>query len=716
MTSASETVSRAIAGATAAVPDPPALSPVVLATLVTSCLLALIFAYFWQVERRRHLALWTLAFMTGVLRRALEFATLETGLGSAGAALFDLLVIGGAILLLAGTYALYRRPTPVFWWLGGAAALVATVVARALELPFVVVHMPLFALAGVVMMVTGAVLIRAMRPAGLGRLLAGSSLVLWGIHSLNYPFLRDAVWFAPYGYAITAVLQVSTAVGFVTVHFERVRDALERSELRFRSIFDNSTEGLFRAHADGRFDEVNEALTELLGAREPDAVKAHLRADALLSQAARDPRASQPAFDPLAQPPVTFARPDGLVVRLAVTSWTVKKDDGEVQWIEGIVRDVTREHDRQARALQERKLEAIGQLAGGVAHDFNNLLTVILGCTHLLQRGVSDDERPELLAEIDEAANQAADLTRRLLTFSRQRAFEARLIDVGVQVAQLVPTLRQILGDRVELVIDLTDAPCLVEADPALIEQCLTVLVINARDAMPEGGAVTVRVDADEDDVVILVADDGLGIPAEVMPHLFEPFFTTKDVGAGTGLGLASVHGAITQLGGTIDAANDPGGGARFTIHLARRAAPIEGPPTASAPPSPKATGPGSRVLLVEDEPAVRALAARVLQRAGHTVVEATDGEDALRHFEDADAAFALVVTDIVMPRMSGTELAERLHQLRPELPVLFMSGHLEVAAALPEAERLRGGHVQKPFTAAALIEAVELVVASRVV
>jgi signal transduction histidine kinase/CheY-like chemotaxis protein len=399
----------------------------------------------------------------------------------------------------------------------------------------------------------------------------------------------------------------------------------------------------------------------------------------------------------------------GVVVELSIGGFSVA-----FAWYrDRLERD--RRADLQARdaALAEaRRLEAIGRLAGGIAHDFNNLLTVILSNATLIGRG-----RDAALhaAEIDAAGQRAAALVRQLLAFSRKQVMTARRIDLGLLVRELEPLLDRLLGDDVELVVDAGPEPWWVEIDPTQLEQVLLNLAANARDAMPSGGRFTValrRATAELDSagprevVELLVSDSGTGMDADTLASAFEPFFTTKPAGQGTGLGLASVRGIIEQSGGTIAIDSAPGRGTRFTIHLPRGdgAAVVE--PAGGAPPEAELAAPRATVLLVEDDEQVRAAVLAVLGEAGLDVVAASGALEARAWFAAAPDRFGALVSDVVMPEVSGPALAAELRRTRPGLPVVFLSGYSEQAIGARGPLLPGARFVAKPFEPADLLAA----------
>ncbi|MGH3071909.1 MAG: ATP-binding protein [Gaiellaceae bacterium] len=398
-----------------------------------------------------------------------------------------------------------------------------------------------------------------------------------------------------------------------------------------------------------------------------------------------------------------MVRPDGAVVWIRDEAVLIE-EDGQPHW-HGILTDVTDERALESRLRQSQKLEAVGQLAGGIAHDFNNLLVVITGYGELaLARAGSDTELRHELEQIAVAAERARDLTQRLLSFSRREARTSELVDLNAVVASAHAMLRRLIGADLELVTVPAEEPSFVEVDANELNQALLNLAVNARDAMPRGGRLSISTGtALRDGKVygcIRVSDTGHGIAPETLPHVFEPFFTTKEADRGTGLGLAMVDEFVHGCGGFAEVESEPGVGTTFTLLVPLAVNPA-GARHAARPPA--ASGRGDEtILLIEDDDAVREIARRLLVGTGYTVIEARYGSEALELASD-DRAIDLVLSDVVMPGLSGPEVVARLQARRPGLAALFMSGYA------PESEGPLGGAelVRKPFTAAQLLDAV---------
>ena len=409
-------------------------------------------------------------------------------------------------------------------------------------------------------------------------------------------------------------------------------------------------------------------------------------------------------------------------------SFRFRRKDGEWRHVEGMgknlladpvvaavvfnSRDITERRKLEEQFLQSQKVQAIGQLAGGVAHDFNNILTAIIGHTELMLQRVPPNEAMHGHAdEIQKAAHRAAGLTRQLLAFSRKQVLQPKVIDLNTIITEMNKMLQRLLGENIKLVTVAQPDLGRVKADPSQMEQVLLNLAVNARDAMPKGGTLTIQTenvglgvksDAGAGDyVLVAVSDTGVGMSAEVQARIFEPFFTTKELGKGTGLGLATCHGIIKQSGGHIGVFSELGKGTTFKMLLPRVNEPLDLVAT-KQPEAPRSANGHERVLLVEDEPMLRELAVTVLKTLGYEVLVAENGVRALEAVKTLDGMpLDLLISDVIMPEMGGRELAEKLQTLYPKTRVLFCSGYTE-DAVISGAEAA-GRFLQKPYTMATL-------------
>ncbi len=496
-------------------------------------------------------------------------------------------------------------------------------------------------------------------------------------------------------------------------------DAVRKSEERYRRLFEQSKDVVYMSSPEGQLLDINQAGVELLGYDSKESLlKVDLGRDVYV-----DPWQRHKLLDKLAEQ--GFVRDyeaqlkvrTGKILNVLVTSSAVRDARGEVVAFLGILRDVTTQRQLEEQLRQSQKMEAVGRLAGGLAHDFNNLLTAINGYGELLQYQLpQDDPRRTFIDEICNAGRRATELTAKLLTLSRRKAVSPRVIDLNRMVQQLQNLLHRLIGEDIDLVTDLDLRLGRVRVDPGQMEQVLLNLAINARDAMPNGGRLTIATrNLDLDAAVygqqpevalgsyvsLTVTDNGVGMEPEVQEHIFEPFFTTKSKGKGTGLGLSTAYATVQQSGGYIAVNSKLGEGTTFEVVLPR----IEDPPTSDEPLAVETLRQGDEtILLVEDDPAVRRLVHRILSRQGYTVLEAATPNAALAQGGNVD----LLVSDVVMPAMSGPDLATRLRERHPQLKVLFISGYTDDKFKdQPGLQNTEYIVLQKPFNAHVLSEKV---------
>jgi signal transduction histidine kinase/ActR/RegA family two-component response regulator len=415
-----------------------------------------------------------------------------------------------------------------------------------------------------------------------------------------------------------------------------------------------------------------------------------------------------------------YIRKDGAAAWIALSVSLVHDEKGGPKYFISVIEDI--EPQRRARADESElrsqleqvlKMETVGRLAGGIAHDFNNLLTAILGYAEAMDAKLPDDaDLRSSLREIRKAGERAAVLTRQLLAFSRKQVLQPRILDLNAVVTEMQKLLRRLIGEDVALATRLDPALGNVKADPGQIEQVLMNLAVNARDAMPEGGTLTLETANAVLDgafaashpgarpgtyTVLSVTDTGTGMSEDVRSHAFEPFFTTKDAGKGTGLGLATAYGIVKQSDGYITVESEPGRGTTFRIYFPR----AEGAAAASASGRHPVVAPrgAETILLVEDESSVRRLARKILESQGYNVLDAGSGEKALEIAHAHDGEIHLVATDVIMPGMNGRVLWDHVRPLRPEARVLFMSGYTDDAIARHGVLESDTAFLQKPFT-----------------
>jgi two-component system cell cycle sensor histidine kinase/response regulator CckA len=506
----------------------------------------------------------------------------------------------------------------------------------------------------------------------------------------------------------------------------RAREALEQSEANYRSLIDGAAYGIYRTRADGTFLDVNPALVAMLGYEKAEDLLALGNAIAVY----RDPAAQAALVEQyrhsgrITGVEVDWKRRDGTLLTVRLSGRAVFDWKGALDGFEVIAEDVTERRHLEGQLRKAQKMEAVGQLAGGIAHDFNNLLTGILGYTDMIMEQLGPAVPIWLdLQEIRRQAERGASLTQQLLAFSRKQALRITSVDLNSVVGQVEQVLRRVFREHVEIHRQLGAEIRPIRGDAVQLEHALLNLALNARDAMPGGGALVIEtavkrlarpepsIDAPIPPgsyVMLTVRDTGSGMDADTRAHLFEPFFTTKGLGKGTGLGLATVYGIVKQIGGYIKVESEAGHGATFALYFPTTDEPLPPPVPASPLPRESPTVGSELVLLVEDNSVVRGLVRKALSRHGYRVVEAASGEQALTLAETVPGHIDLILSDVVMPGMQGPELVAQLKVTRPQSKVLFMSGYPADAftkgqeGAGPTAEWL-----QKPFTTGRLLQRV---------
>jgi signal transduction histidine kinase/ActR/RegA family two-component response regulator len=423
---------------------------------------------------------------------------------------------------------------------------------------------------------------------------------------------------------------------------------------------------------------------------------------------------------------VQWKRKDGRVIIVRLSGSAASSSDEPEEVLELIAEDITDRRQLEEQLRQAQKMDAVGRLAGGVAHDFNNLLMVINGYTEvLLEQLAAGSAMYHKVQSIQQAADRAATLTRQLLAFSRKQLLELKVVDVNTVVGDMERLLRPLIGENIELITRLSTETGHTRADAGQLEQVIMNLVVNAKDAMPEGGKltvqsadVTVRHDSEHRFIqpgryaVISVSDTGHGMDKETQSRIFEPFFTTKEKGKGTGLGLSTVYGIVKQSNGYVFAQSEPGAGTTFYVYLPRVEDSAE--ELSPAKSQPNEAGGCETVLLVEDEESVRELVRVTLVSRGYKVIEAENGECGLRVAEAFKEKIDILITDVVMPGIGGRELAKKLVSLRPGISVLYLSGYTEDAVVAPGALGPGTAFLQKPFTLQNLAKKVREVLRAR--
>ncbi|MGB8731622.1 MAG: PAS domain S-box protein, partial [Candidatus Sulfotelmatobacter sp.] len=479
---------------------------------------------------------------------------------------------------------------------------------------------------------------------------------------------------------------------------KRAEQALRQSEEKYRELFENSTYGIFRSQLDGALLDVNPALVAMLGYRSKEELLTRNLSRDLYDDPA-DRRSILDSYGPSGRVSgceVNWKRKDGKIIVVRISGGAFRRQDGSFSHFEVIVEDITGRRSLEAQFRQAQKMEAVGLLAGGISHDYNNLLGVILGNADLLLETTPTGAQQHYTEQIKKATRRAAQLTRQLLAFSRKQVLYPVILDLNAVVRDVGKILQRLIGEDVQIVTDLETSLDSTRADRGQIEQILMNLATNARDAMPNGGKFTIRTANAElgpDDVALhpyaklgryvrlSVNDTGVGMTDAILYRVFEPFFTTKAEGRGTGLGLATVYGIVKQSTGYIWVSSAPGAGTTFDIYLPRvdeKAPPlVTGAEERSEYPRGTET-----ILLLEDEESLRQVTSECLTTNGYNVLQAGRGNHAIDVAEQFKGPIALIVSDVVLPDMSGPSVATKVRALHPEAKVLYVSGYAEVPVA----------------------------------
>lgn len=515
--------------------------------------------------------------------------------------------------------------------------------------------------------------------------------------------------------------QLEKAVRFAVEREARKRD-LERAEQRLQELFENAKDIIFTLDLEGNFTSINQSAVEVMGWSKAEAREINLKTLVAPEHLSLCRQMMQRIVndEPLQQFEISLIRKDGQKVLLEVSARLIQSE-GKKKGVQGIARDVTERRRLENLVRQSQKLEAVGRLSGGLAHDFNNLLCVISGHTELLSERLPV-EHPGVknLAQIKKAVNSASTLVRQLLAFSRKQVFYPQTLDLNKTVLETEKLLGRLIGEHIQFSYKLHPSLWQVRVDPVQIEQIIVNLALNAQDAMPHGGRLSIQTENVEltessrpdrpnlpagSYALLAISDDGPGMDEYARTRVFEPFYTTKELGQGAGLGLATVYGIVKQSGGTITVHSGPGRGTTFKIYFPRVDQEGLKPPDDTR--RAESCAGTETVLLVENAEPLRALAREFLKGGGYAVLEAENGKEAIRIAKAFGGPIHLLLTDVIMPEMGGKELAEQLKSLRPTTKILYMSGYSDDAIAQSGIRVVEMVFLEKPFTRDVLLRKV---------
>jgi len=568
--------------------------------------------------------------------------------------------------------------------------------------------LPVFIFIGAVNIWTGATLIRSTEFRDTGIKMLGWLFIIWGIHKLDYPFLRPVEWFAPWGYLISSLISLSIAIGMILVYFRSTRnnlereieerkklmDELRRTKDRLEAIYEATPDMMFIHGKDGFLIDVNDNVLKTYGSTREEMLNTSL--EEFMGAGFNLERAMDKIRLTLEGSPQDFEwlsrKSSGeefpVYVQLRKLE-LINKEGNKEMGVLANVRDITNHKKMVAQLTRAQKMEAVGQLAGGIAHDFNNILTAIIGFAHSMKVKINNDSPFKYyLDKIIYSSQRASELTQSLLAFSRKQIINPEPVHICSIISNAEKLLSRLIGEDIIINIGTGGDDLIIMADTGQIEQVLMNLATNAQDSMRAGGTLTIRTELSRIDdeyirtrgygtpgdyALITVSDTGTGMDEETVEKIFEPFFTTKEFGKGTGLGLAMVYGIVKQHNGFINVYSREGEGTTFKIYFPIAKADVE----KREPAFMHRPEPGSEtILLVEDNTLVRQSIKINLEEFGYTIIEACDGVDGIHKFKENTDRIQMVILDVIMPKKNGKEVYDEIVKLQPAIKSLFMSGY----------------------------------------
>jgi PAS domain S-box-containing protein len=677
------------------------LLPATVASLTGSFLLSLVYLYLYTQDRHRYLAIWCISWALYSIRFCFLILSLLFGKNKVlDIGYHEFALVSGLFLVWGVSMFLGRGKSKV--WLFSTILFGLWIIAAILsDFSFFSLTIPTFIFLAVIYIWTGIAFLRSRDIQGIGKYLIGWTFIVWGIHKGDYPFLRDT-WFAPWGYSLGESLGLTGAIAMLLIYFEKVKNELLKNEYKLKesekfihNILETVDEGFIVIDRDMRILSANRAYLNTLGMTLENVVGKHCyeltHRSSKPCYTAGDDCSVRRTFETGKPHAVLHTHRDAVSGNIYVETKSYPLYDGSGNIVTAIetISDITEKKHLEEQLRHAQKMEAIGTLAGGIAHDFNNIISAIIGYGSLLQMKMNSGD--PLLPYVDhliESSNRAAQLTQGLLAFSRKQSIRMTPVKLNEIVTRVQKLLARIIGEDVNLNVKFLDRELDILADSGQIEQVLMNMAVNARDAMSSGGSLYISTEAVKLDeefcqvhgygtkgnyALISVTDNGCGIDARSLKKIFEPFYTTKEVGKGTGLGLAIAYGIIKQHNGYINVYSEIGRGTTFKIYLPLIKAEVD--TTASTQPE-RIKGGSETVLVAEDDNSLRDIISTVLKDFGYRVIEAKDGEEAVRKFQENRDAIHLVVLDVIMPKMSGKEARDAIMNMCPHAKILFQSGY----------------------------------------
>ncbi len=707
------------------------LIPALIAVTTMSFLVAALYLHLYFGNKDRLLQLWSAAWGVYSLRFVVQTLMVSHILPPWMVVIQEAATVAGAFLCMAGAKALANRPAASWWRYGAGASLGWVVLAQIMHLPFFWADLPISFFTGLLYAWSGVIILRQVQIHGAGRAVSGYALILWGIHRADYAFLRPVAWFAPWGFLLASVLFLAAAIGILLLYYDKIRAelvqeiqdrslaqaTLAESEKKFRSLFENSPLAIIHFDMIGKITACNENLCNIIDTIPNKIIgldaKIAIKDETMLSAITQALAGHKSQYEGEYGSP---AGGSGIPVRALFAP--IISNHGSVIGAIGILEDISERLSAEkeklklmARLQQSQKMEAIGTLSGGIAHDFNNILFPIIGFAEMLREDLPQGSpEQEKIIQILGASLRAKELVKQILEFSRQNDQEPKPVRLQSILKEALNLLKSSIPATIGIQTDI-DSDCdMVFADPTQLHQIIMNLATNAFHAMQEsGGQLKMTLKQTEIDstpegfsdlrqgsyAVLKVIDTGIGINKDVMDKIFDPYFTTKETGKGTGLGLSVVMGIVKSCQGDIHVYSEPGKGTEVHVYLPIMKKTAEAySPDLSEP----VQGGTERILLVDDEEMIVKTGKQMLERLGYHVTARTGSIEAFEAFKANPDEFDLILSDMTMPNMTGTQLAEKIKSVKPDIPIIICTGFSDQINEKTSGKLGIQGYVAKPL------------------
>ena len=678
------------------------LFPSIVATFAGTLVLTATYFYLYTHDRQKFLLIWGVGWLIYATRFAFMLLIVSEVFKESNPLLLianQLCSLISGLILLHGTFVFTDKKTPKHWYVFTIVAALWILASSYFKLSFLWVTLPTYLFLGIIYIWTGIVFLKDASAQEAGKTITGWTFILWGIHKMDYPFLRPIAWFAPWGYLMGATMEIIVALGMLIIYFNNSREELQKSkeklkesEAYLRTLIETIPDLIWLKDPEGVYLACNLKFERFFGAKQADILGKtdYEFVDKELADFFRkkDKIAMAAGKPSLNEEEITYAD-DGHRELLETIKTPAFDHDGNLIGVLGVARDITNRKKMEMELAQSHKMEAIGTLAGGIAHDFNNILAAILGYADMAMDDTPDHSPAKYqIKQVLKAGNRAKDLVQHILSFSRKEAKERSPVSIHLLVQDALKLLRASIPTTIEIKQNIEPTCGNILAEPTQIHQVIMNLCTNAAQSMDEDGGVMevglTSVQLSFDDlanepklkpgpyVQLTIKDSGIGIDHRYLDKIFDPYFTTKEVGKGSGMGLSVVHGIIKSHDGMVTVNSKPGEGTIFSVYFPSIARPIE-EKTKDIDPLP--TG-KEKILIVDDEKSIVDMTKRRVERLGYQVTTKTSSTEALELFSSSPNAFDLIITDQTMPELTGEKLAKKLLKIRPDIPIIICTGY----------------------------------------